>query len=272
MISYASSPIDSSNIELAVHAQNGSNMISVTARDETGETLNSFDMTANIVSQNGQPRTLVLEQTGTGKYQGQIDTLEPGSYTISVLGKKSDADESIFETFGWSQSYSPEYLPVQVQSTPAEPAINLLPAINDPSQIFDHNLDVSHSIQAVWKQLLTVAAILLTLDIAVRRLKISNKDVLSGWEWIRTSLYPMSVSTQPGSISAKRVSTLLEIKQQRQKNMPSIHIGEYQTKRPLIQPELAVGSRDKSKAEGSTSSDRTVSILLSKKRERKKEA
>jgi len=271
VISYASSPVDTSNIELSVQSNHGASTIAVIARDETGETLNSFDLVANIVPQNGQAQNVQLEQTGPGKYQSQIDALEPGSYTISLSGTNPVDGESLFETFGWSQSYSPEYIPTLSQTQSTTQISPLVSVIDRPNQIFEHNLEVSSSIQPVWQRLLVFAAILLVLDIAVRRVKISNQDVAKSWDWLRNVLFPGWVAPRTRPEPAGHLSALLDLKQRRQKVDPS---ATQSLNQPLIiqsKPIISNKNLQKVTTDREISSQQTTAAtLLSNKRERKK--
>ena len=271
VISYASSPVDSSNIELDVGSGNGSNTISVNARDEAGETLNSFAMTANIVSQDGRTQKVGLEQIGPGKYQAKIDALAPGSYTISVSGTRPGSDESIFEMFGWSQSYSPEYIPLLNQTTQTAQISPLVSMIDNPKQIFAHNLAISNSIQPVWQRLLIFAAILLVLDITVRRIKISNQDVAKRWKWLKGTLHLERSAPQTGPRPASQFSTLLDLKQQKQKNEVLIKPLD-STQSLILQSESIVSKESLPKTSKGEKPASTAKYLLSKKRERERQS
>ena len=268
VISYVSSPVDLSNIELAVQSKNGTNTISVVARDETGETINSFEMVANIVSNDGEAQKVWLEQTGPGKYQADIDALEPGSYTISLSGTKPDSDESILETFGWSQSYSPEYIPAINQTEPAGRIFPLVSTVDTPKSIFAHDLEMSSSIQPIWQRLIVFAAILLVLDITVRRIRISNQDVEKGWEWVKKTTRFGRAAPQTGTAAASQLSILLELKKQKQRNDKSTPLDRTQ---PIVFPsENVVPPKNMQKTPKSELSASTAELLLSKKRKRDK--
>lgn len=270
VISYASSPVEPSNIELTIQSDDGANTVTALARDESGETLNSFEMVANIVSQNGHTQEVLLEQTGPGKYQAQIDALEPGSYTISLSGKNQVDGDSLFETFGWSQSYSPEYVPNLSQTQSTTQISPLVSVIGHSNQIFEHDLEVNSSIQPVWQRLLVFATILLVLDIAVRRIKVSNQDVVKNWERLKNVLVPEGMSPRPRPKPASQLSELLEFKKERQKTDPSdtLHID----RSLIIQSEPVISKNSLQKVTNREISSRqtTAAMLLSNKRERKK--
>jgi uncharacterized membrane protein len=263
-ISYASSPVDSSNFELTIESNNDTNLISLLARDKTGKTLNSYEIITNIISQNGLNQNLHLDQVGPGKYQGQLSTLGPGSYTISLSGTGPESDQSFLETFGWSRSYSPEYVPAQIQTSPRISSMNLIPVIDNPDGIFEHNLDLNNSIQPVWQRLFTFATILLCLDIALRRIKISKQDIDNGWAWFRNTHIYRSISPQTKSTSINQLSTLLELK--RQKSVQSRFMSREGSQ--IGQSRIAETSSTSAKMIKEDASLSTAAALLSKKRAR----
>jgi Ca-activated chloride channel family protein len=269
-ISYVSSPIVSSNIELDILSGNGSNMISVIVRDEAGKTMNSFEMAANIVSQDGQAREVLFEQTGPGKYQANIDALEPGSYTISLSGTNLESEESILETFGWSQSYSPEYIPLMNRTELKGQISSLVSMVDSPKSIFVHKLEMSNSIQPIWQRLIIFTAMLLVLDITVRRIKISNQDVEKSWAWIKSVAHFGKTAPQTGSATAIQYSTLLDLKQRRQKADQSTPLNVDQSVIVRSEPVLSEKNTQNATKREVPSQQTTVATLLSNKREREK--
>ena len=269
-ISYVSSPVDSSNIELDILSGNGTNTISVIARNEASATMNSFDMVTNIVSQDGQTQEVLLEQTGPGKYQANIDALEPGSYTISLSGTNPDSDESILETFGWSQSYSPEYAPTMHRTEPAGQISSLVSIVDTPKSIFAHNLEMSNSIQPIWQRLIIIAAIVLVLDITVRRIKISNQDVEKNWAWVKSVSHFGKTAPQTGSATAIQYSTLLDLKQRRQKADQSTSPNVDQSLIIKSKPVISEKDMQNTTKNKTPSQQTTVATLLLNKREREK--
>ena len=271
LISYVSSPVEPSNIEMAVGIEDGSNTITVTARDERGATLNSLEVIANIVSQQGERQDVSFVQTGAGKYQARIDALEPGSYTISLAGESAEGDGGFLETFGWSQGYSPEYDPVRDRTASKAQISPLVRLTDDPHQIFRHDLAVNYSIRPIWHPLLIMAVLLMVTDIAVRRLRISTHDLEKSWEWLKSVVLFKRYSQQVMGNASDRISALLDVKRRtheidRQKPM--------QADRSLIVPLDAVlptKSPQKPATREPGRSGATAALLLSKKRERKAE-
>jgi len=270
IIGYASSPVDPSNIELVIQSNNGYSDLSVAAYDQAGASINSMEMLASIVRQDGQTQKVTLDQMGAGRYEARIDALAPGSYTINLSGNNQDDAERISETFGWAQSYSPEYVPVINQTEKSLQFSFSLPTLENPAQIFEHNLKTSNLIQPIWQQLLAFATILLVLDIAVRRLRVTTQDIHKSWEWTLNTLFPRRMSPQTRLVSVSQVSSLLELKQQRQKTQGFTIRNKEQSSNVPTQSKHENTEVQPHSKEGSSIQRSTASILLSRKRERAK--
>ena len=267
-IDYVSSPVNKTNTELSVETQDGKTGIQVTARRENGDTLNGYEITASILSANREVPQLILDQVGPGRYQAQIDALEPGSYTISLTASNPQTDDHFMETFGWNQSYSPEYLPADGQNISTGQLASQISTIQDPDQVFLHNLKPSFRNQPIWQQLLTLAAVLLVIDIAVRRLKISDQDIKYSLDWLQGKSSLEALATEKFQAAKQTLGHMQNIKQRSPK---------YPQTQPSRQPEsLILPTELIVKVEKTAGEDTgepkpalsTTSILLSKKRGR----
>jgi hypothetical protein len=140
--------------------------------------------------------------------------------------------------------------------------------VDTPKSIFAHNLEMSRSIQPIWQRLIIFAAIVLVLDITVRRIKISNQDIVKGWDWMKSASRIGRTAPQTGPKPASQLSTLLEIKKQKQRREQTISLDRT---RPIVVPSEPVISKksmqNHPKGELSIS---TAELLLAKKRERER--
>ncbi len=267
-ISYVASPLNTSTIELDVKTTRGITTLSVNARDDQGGSLNSFDLFANVVSQGFEMEQVHLEQVGAGRYQAEIDALEPGSYAIGLAGSSPLNETEFVERFGWAQSYSSEYMPVPNQQSVLPDIARLAPAGVDVEQIFSHNLEANSALRPVWQTLLTAVALLLLLDIASRRLILSRKDFVSVWEWLKERLVLRKTQAQPEAESVSRVSALQEAKARAQEQH---QLSPTETDDPIIierEKESQVKDAPQPAEEDLPHEKSTAEILLSKKRER----
>lgn len=153
--------------------------------------LNGYNMQANVISPSGQTTALTLQQIAPGRYQAAFTPKEQGAYLIRVAGEPGATEgnatgkEPVAETSGWVLSYSPEYR--QLDSDPDalyKLAINnggRLASAN-PEEAFSHTFAAVQSARPAWGWLITMAATLLPLDIAVRRLVLTQSDLRRAFE------------------------------------------------------------------------------------------
>jgi Mg-chelatase subunit ChlD len=185
-----------SNVEVRVERAGDQAQVTVDARAENGEYLNSLEMQISVVGPDGSAQAVTLRQVAPGRYAGSFVPTAEGAYLIRAAGSdpgQAAAEQAaVAQTAGWVLSYSPEY---QVLS--ADPNfLARLAAITgggvvgeDLADIYAHNLPAARAApRPVWPALLLAAALLLPLDIAVRRLVVTRYELQRGWQRARTWL------------------------------------------------------------------------------------
>ena len=177
---------DSSNTALEMDINlNGSGdkraLLTLDARSRTGDFLNGYNVTASIVAPGGKTQSAALQQVAPGRYQGEFDPEVQGVYLVHFSGQPVNAGggPDFSQTAGWTLSYSPEYRltasnPDLLARLAALTGGGLAPA--DPAEIFRHDLAAPNSTRPAWPWLLLLAAILLPLDVASRRLILTRQD------------------------------------------------------------------------------------------------
>jgi hypothetical protein len=148
---------------------------------ETAPYLNNYDIQANIISPDGSTQTITFSQVAPGRYEAVFLPSSEGIYLLRVTGTSSTpGDQGISEISGWSMEYSPEYR--RLRSDPD--ALVRLAALSggriaetNPAQIFKHSLPVPDTYWPAWPVLLALAAMMLPVDIAVRRLVVTRNDI-----------------------------------------------------------------------------------------------
>ncbi len=182
-----------SNVTARIARQGERAAITVEAQSESGAYLNGLEMQVSVVAPDGSAQTTTLRQVAPGRYAGTFELTAEGAYLIRMAGtdpaQTGGPEAAIAETAGWVLSYSPEY-----QTLAADPSfLARLAALtggavvgDDLSVIYKHDLQApSRPSQPVWPILLTLAASLLPLDIAVRRLVVTRYDVQRAWQRAR---------------------------------------------------------------------------------------
>jgi hypothetical protein len=142
-------------------------------------------MTVNVVGPDGQTQTVTLVQVAPGRYSGTFPPSAEGAYLIRVAGsdptQPAGSQPPVAQTAGWVLSYSPEY-----QSLTADP--NYLSRLaastggfvvgQDLAAIYAHDLPAPRAAtRPIWPTLLLIAALLLPVDIAVRRLVVTRYEL-----------------------------------------------------------------------------------------------
>ncbi len=193
--------------------------LTVDARDANGRFLNNLTMQANVVAPDGSVQNLLLSQVAPGRYEASFLPTVEGAYFIRVSGTSSDFDNeetTIGQTSGWVLGYSPEYQ--QFRSNP-----ELLASLAemsggkdvsaDVTAVFNHDLPADNVSRPIWPWLMTLAVILLPLDIALRRLVITRRDLQRAraailGRWQKQSAAPATRSEQMARLfQAKQRST-----------------------------------------------------------------
>lgn len=179
------------NVEARVIERGERAMVIVDVRDMQGNFLNGLQMDAAVASANLERITLRLQQTAPGRYEGSFTPTNEGAYFITVAGSTPpDADvlvpQTVVQTTGWVLSYSAEYR-VEMTIAGRDAPLNLLHRIaaitgggslkTSPEDVFLHNLDQEQAAKPIWPYLLLAALLLLPLDVAVRRLVITQGDL-----------------------------------------------------------------------------------------------
>lgn len=197
--------------------QDGENAnLIVDAQTDNGLYLNNYTLTANVIDPTGTVQTVELVQVAPGRYEAPLSPTEQGAYLIRVDGVSSDGAQTLADLAGWVQAYSPEYR--TLQADPDE-LVSLMAitggriTTGDPAEAFAHTLTAPADTRPVWPWLLTLAALLLPFDIAVRRLALDRRDLARAWQRLARRLTPAPASAPSIPERSERMATLLGVKE-----------------------------------------------------------
>jgi Mg-chelatase subunit ChlD len=164
-------------------------IVTAEAKGQDGAPLPDAQVSATVVAPDGSSQVLALRQVGPGQFQGTIPSPQSGSYLVQVQAQNQG--QSIGQQMvGMVVPYSPEYR--QQQSNPA-----LLDRIAEetggkrletPVAAFAHNLAMVQRAREISWPLLLLTALLLPLDIAVRRLSLYRRDLTEARAWVAARL------------------------------------------------------------------------------------
>jgi hypothetical protein len=168
----------------------GRGSILVDAFDELGAYANGRDMRAVVIGPGQDSEQVVLAQTGPGLYEGSFPAEAVGDYMVSISAAAAGAEDSAPRTLAVSRPYSEEYRilapDTRLLARLAQRAGGRLAAPADDSEAVTAILarekgmsgaraDTGFSAAgAAWPWLLAAALLLFILDIAARRLVLSE--------------------------------------------------------------------------------------------------
>ncbi len=182
--------------------------IVVDARTQSGDYLNGANLQLSLVAPDLEAMLVPLRQVAPGQYEAIFDPQSEGAYLLRLNG--SVGDDALNQTSGWVMSYGGEYNPPLAQSSILPQLGNLTNGrdITDRPQAAFDLPNSPHPITApIWQNLLMLALLLLPVDIAIRRLSFSTRDVEAfRARWLRRAVE----ATPPVD---QRMNTLLTARQ-----------------------------------------------------------
>lgn len=207
-----------SAMETAVTFNDEQATLTVDARNTEGTFLNNLAMEANIVSPDGVVQNIFLQQVAPGRYQAPFTPDVSGAYFIRVADSdNSEASTAVGQTSGWVLGYSPEYrqfeldidwLALLAERTGGQNLAPLMETEEAIPAILQHNLATEPIAQPIWPWLALVAVLLWPIDIALRRLVLTPKDMQLAYAATIGRLLPAkpaAPTVQPRSEQASRL-------------------------------------------------------------------
>jgi hypothetical protein len=161
-------------------------------------------------------QTVELSQVAPGRYEAPLSPTEQGAYLIRVDGISNDGSQTLADLAGWVQAYSPEYRTLQADPDELLTLMTITGGrltTGDPAEAFAHTLLAPADTRPIWPWLLTLAAILLPFDIAVRRLAVDRRDVTRAWQRMIGRLTPVPAGAPVIPDRSERMTTLLGVKE-----------------------------------------------------------
>ena len=165
-------------LQTLVDIDQGKGRIAVDALDPERGFLNFLELRATVVTPSLRRLSLRLDQTGPGRYEASFEAREIGAYLVTVSEKNKGRWEAVHAS-GAVVSYSPEYGDLEANDyllsrLAAATGGELGPA---PARVFRGTRRAARFPQDIWHSLLLLAALLLPLDVGVRRLMLDWRQV-----------------------------------------------------------------------------------------------
>jgi Mg-chelatase subunit ChlD len=153
----------------------------VDARAQDGAFLNGLALNAVLTDPDLNALSLALEQTAPGRYEALFTPDAEGAYLLRVAGVDPAGAPVIGRAAGWVRTYSPEYSLSSVDGGALLTELMTLTGgralSGEPSAVFSERRRAQTGQTPLAFPLLLAAALLLPIDIAVRRLLLTKTDL-----------------------------------------------------------------------------------------------
>ena len=166
--------------QVNVSQQAGKAVVDLTATDTLGNPVMNNEAIVKIATPQGGSRDVALTQVGPGHFQGSADAGEIGSYLVTVAEPDPKGGMRT-RTTGFSLPYPAEYRTVR----PNRPLLTRMTelsggkVITDPAQALRPVKDSGKSITELWPFLIAFAALLLPVDVGIRRIAIPFAEIFA---------------------------------------------------------------------------------------------
>lgn len=266
------------DFQTVVDVQNGTGYVTIDAVDEKGNFLNQIKFKGSVVGPSMKGKQLSIDQTGPGRYEATFDAREVGSYVVNVV--RRDQDQTSPDVSVITIPYPPEYKDIAPNTALLKRIASETGGRYDAkaSEVFTQAFRRSRAYTDLWRLLVILAAILLPLDVAVRRLVITPEQFVEEYSRLREFIRAHRLRRKARQTVAQEpemVSNLLRAKRERapvekvefttNTVPPGVRPQQPSAPEPEPTPEQASPSEPKPASEGGTLSSR----LLDAKRKRR---
>lgn len=192
------------NIETRITSDGITAQITLDGRDQDGNLLNGASFVGSLLLPDNSTQNLTFQQTNAGEYIATFKPQDEGAYFVAING--TDPDGNSYSTReGWVKSYSAEYAQNTAPTTLLADIATLTNGSDvsaDPTQIFAPPRNPKTTSVSLAGTLFILAMCLLPLDIAIRRLIITQSDLQRLRAWLR----PTRTSQEDDRLNALKVA------------------------------------------------------------------
>jgi len=176
---------ESGGIEASFVTEAGRTVLRVESSEEDGRPRNFYETSAVLA---GGPEVTVrqvrLQQVAPGIYEAPLEDVEAGAYSVRVTQAKPGAP-ALGRTLGLVADTAAEY---RILGTNEGLLAALRTAtggrsLNDPAEVWRHDLASTGAFTDLWPWLLVLALLLWPLDVAVRRVSITQRELADARAW-----------------------------------------------------------------------------------------
>jgi uncharacterized membrane protein/Mg-chelatase subunit ChlD len=248
------------DLRLRAEAEGSSGVISAEdfAKDEA-----FLDLQARVTGPGNRNETVQLRQIGPHRYQGYFPLWGKGRYQVLASGEGGGRNEQAFG--GFAVAYSSEYLrfrsdPILLKEIAARTGARVLTGNETGRELFTPDRQPRESTQSVIDWFLIVAACLVPLDVAVRRVQL---DWGAARDWLLRR-------REPSPVGGETVGSLLRRKQEGRRSAGPSSTVSAPRFAPTTSQKPPTSSASPSPAAGDDLPQSTAERLLARKRRREK--
>lgn len=227
-----------SGLEVSVRQEGEQARVVADALAADGEYLDGLAVQASVICPTLVTKTLILRQTAPGRYEGVFEPEAEGAYLLQASAHGEGIDAA--ETAGFVRPYSAEYH----TSGPDSDTLARLALLGggdllaDPASVFRHDLPPVRATRDLWPWLLALAAVLVPLDVGIRRVTMARRDVVRLWRRVTSPLVRLW-RQQPVAEREARVERLLQARRRVARDRPVVDLQEREGDLIAPQPEPA---------------------------------
>ena len=242
------------NMMVTSKVEGGRGIVTLEAVDDEAGFLNFMRSKAVVINPNGEAQPLTLQQTGPGRYHAEFDAQSSGAWLVNIAFQNGDGEMTgripTAVTVPYAQEYSATTANGALLHELASSTGGRVLALADLESIDlfdDTDVVFPESPQSIWDLLAILAASILIIDVAIRRLWMDKKSM-------KSMLAPV------GSVTTGSVDALRKVHRQVEKNNEEPHI---QSSLPTPKKQDLSAPKDSIEAQ-----DDNLSQLLKNKRKR----
>lgn len=273
-------PVEEEGLSAQVSQQEQGSLLHLNVTDPQGNPFNNLKASALVILPDLQTQEIPLKQVGAGQYEALAQFDEPGTYLVT-LSAKDDIHPVGQITTGLVVPYSPEYRAgtlnldllerLSALTRPEQTAAGESGAVEQPQDVFAHNLPATAGSRELWQALLVIAALLFPLDVAVRRLNITRRDLAQARARVGTQLAAWRGSAARPAGGPRRLETLFQARNRARARSAPPPSPDGSVQEPAVKPaqsNTASSDQEKPPAQAAPSSQDSLARL----REAKKRA
>ena len=176
-------------IEAELVTQGDETRLRLESVEEDGTPRNFYETLVTLVAPDLRATAVRLQQIGPGVYEASLGTISPGAYALRVIQTKRGAS-ALGRTIGLVAPTPAEYRVLGVND-------RLLASLRTATggrevaaarDVWRHDLRATSVAMDLWPWLLLIALLLWPLDVALRRVSVTRRDLSLARAWARDRL------------------------------------------------------------------------------------